>query len=79
MCEKEYLYRPPELLDQYIKGRIDYKTDLFGFAIVLYEMLYQQYPFESKLAQISCNYRPFPEESFFTNFISKIFLPYHQR
>ena len=79
MCEKEYRYRPPELLDQYIKGRIDYKSDLFAFATVLYEMLYQQYPFESKLAQISCNYRAFPEESFFSNLMSKIFLPYHQR
>jgi hypothetical protein len=30
------MYKPPELLDPYVKGRIDYKTDLFAFGIVLY-------------------------------------------
>jgi hypothetical protein len=31
------------------------------------------------LAQISCNYRPFPDDSFFSSFISKILKPYIQR
>ena len=73
------MYKAPELLDQYIKGRIDYKTDLFAFATVRYEQLYHQYPFESKLAQISSNHRPFPDESFFALLISKLLKPYHQR
>jgi hypothetical protein len=45
ICEKEYQYCSPELLDQYSRNKIDYSSDLYSFAIVLYELLYQQYPF----------------------------------
>lgn len=79
MCEKEYKYRAPELLDQYSKGRIDYKSDLFSYATVFYELLYHEYPFESKLAQINCNYKPIQEDSFFKQFIQKLLQPYHKR
>lgn len=58
ICEKEYKYRSPELLDQYSKYKIDYTSDLFSLATVLYELLYHQYPFDSKLSQINSYYRP---------------------
>jgi hypothetical protein len=42
-------------------------------------MLFRQYPYESKLAQLNCNIRPLPEQSFFTDLISRILQPYPYR
>ena len=68
------------MLDQYCKNKIDYNSDIFSFATVIHELLYHQYPFDSKLSQINSYYKPISDDSsFFLEFIGSILKPFAKR
>ena len=78
-CEKNYLldqfssfdkfttfmYRPPEMCDQYCKYNINEKVDVWMLGCVLYTILFKKHPFQEaqKLAIINAHYYIPEEES----------------
>lgn len=46
---------------------------------MLYELLYHEYPFDSKLSQINANPKPTPPDAFMGGIISLLLQPYHKR
>lgn len=48
-----FKYKSPELLDSFSKDLIDWRSDIFAFGCLLYELTYKTYPFETPLGVIN--------------------------
>jgi AP2-associated kinase len=57
-----FMYRPPEMIDMYLKLKVDTKVDMWMLGVLIYILNYCKDPFdESKLAIMNAKYY-FPKE-----------------
>jgi len=59
------MYRPPEMIDQYLKYPVNFQSDIWMLGCILYTMCFAKHPFfeAQKLAIINAHYF-IPEEDF---------------
>lgn len=78
--ETTLMYRPPEMIDLYQRGRIDFKVDSWMIGCIIYTLAFCKHPFQdqAQLAIVNGHYN-FPQNSRFDNkfhgFISWILNP----
>ncbi len=60
------MYRPPEMLDQYLRYQVDLKVDIWMLGCILYSLCFGKHPFQDakSLAIINAQYAIPYDDSF---------------